>query len=79
MAENTVKIDISFQALLAAVSSLERAEKQELWELLETELFADEEDTPDDLAEIQTARADYATGDYTTFDQYAAQRTSRFE
>ncbi len=76
MAENTVKVDISFQALLAAVSSLERAEKQELLDFLETELFADEEDTPADLAEIQAARADYAAGDYTTFDQYAAQRAS---
>ena len=79
MAENTVKVDISFQALLAAVSSLERAEKQELLDFLETELFADEEDTPADLAEIQAARADYAAGDYITFDQYAAQRASRPE
>lgn len=79
MAENIVKVDISFQALLTAVLSLERAEKQKLWEFLETDLFANEEDAPEDLVEIQAARADYAAGDYITFDQYAAERASRSE
>lgn len=49
MAENTVKVDISFQALLAAISSLEIAEKRKLWELLEAELFPDDEDSPEDV------------------------------
>ncbi|MGP1382041.1 MAG: hypothetical protein ACTS2F_00695 [Thainema sp.] len=79
MAENIVKVDISFQALLTAVLSLERAEKQKLWEFLETDLFPDEEDSPEDLAEIEAARADYTAGDYITFDQYAAERASRYE
>lgn len=79
MAENIVKVDISFQALLTAVLSLERAEKQKLWEFLETDLFPDEEDSPEDLAEIEAARADYKAGDYITFDQDAAERASRSE
>lgn len=77
MAENTVKVDISFRSLLAAVSSLELAEKRELWELLDAELFPDQEDFPEDIAEIQTARADYRAGDYTTFDQYMVRRANR--
>ena len=77
MAENTVKIDISFQSLLKAVSSLEIAEKHQLLELLEAELFPDDEDSPEDLAEIQAARADYKAGDYTTFDRYMAKRANR--
>jgi hypothetical protein len=77
MAEHLVKIDISFQSLLEAVSSLGIAEKQQLWEFLEAELFLDKDDSPGDIAEIQAARADYKAGDYTTFDQYVAQRADR--
>jgi hypothetical protein len=77
MAENTVKVDISFQSLLGAISSLGIAEKHKLWELLEAELFPDDEDSPEDIAEIQAARADYKARDYTTFDQYMAQRANR--
>ncbi len=77
MTENTVKVNISFQSLLEAVSSLGIAEKHKLWELLEAELFPDDEDSSEDIAEIQTARADYKAGDYTTFDQYVAQRANR--
>ena len=64
MAENTVKVDISFQALLEVISLLEVAEKYKLWEFLEAELFLDEVDSSEDRAEIQAARADYKAGDY---------------
>ena len=77
MAENTVKVDISFQSLLEAISSLGVAEKHRLWELLEAELFPDDEDSPEDIAEIQAARADYTAGDYTTFGEYKAHRAER--
>jgi len=77
MAEHTVKIDISFQALMEAVSSLATVEKRQLWEQLGAELFPDDEDSPEDIAEIEAARADYEAGDFVTFDQYMAQRTSR--
>lgn len=77
MTESTVKVDISFQSLLEAVSSLGTAEKHQLWELLEAELFPDDEDSPEDMAEIQAARADYEAGDYITFDEYNGQRAER--
>jgi hypothetical protein len=77
MADNTVKVNISFQSLLDAVSSLGIAEKHQLWELLEAELFPDDEDSPEDIAEIQAARADYKAGDYMTFDEYKAHRAER--
>lgn len=77
MNEDTVKVDISFQSLKIAISSLGTAEKRQLWELLEAELFQDDEDSPEDLAEIQSARADYNAGDYMTFDEYRVQRTER--
>jgi len=75
MAENTVvKVDISFRSLLEAVASLEVSEKRELWQLLEAELFPEEEYSLEDLADIQAARADYEAGDYMTFDRYKLQK-----
>jgi hypothetical protein len=76
MAENTVKLDIPFQSLIAAISSLKTAEKHQLLEFIEAELFP-EEDDPDDIAEIQAARADYRASEYTTFDRYIAERANR--
>lgn len=77
MTENTVKVDISFRSLLEAISSLNIAEKHQLWKLLEAELFPDDEDSTEDIAEIQAARADYKAGDYMTFDEYKVQRAER--
>jgi hypothetical protein len=77
MAEKIVKVDITFQSLLEAILSLEIAEKQKLWELLEAELFPEEEDSPEDIAEIEAARADYKAGDCTTFDEYMNQRVKK--
>jgi hypothetical protein len=77
MAENTVTTDISFPSLLKAISSLGVAEKHQLLEFVEAELFPDEEDSPEDIAEIQAARDDYRAGDYTTFDRYMTDRANR--
>jgi hypothetical protein len=74
MAENILKIGVSLESLQEAILSLGMAEKRKLWTLLEAELSVDEEDSPEDIAEIQAARTDYAGGDYMTFDQYRSQR-----
>lgn len=81
MAENTVKVGISFESLLEAISSLAVPEKRKLWEFLEAELFQDrdeeDENNPETIAEIQAARTDYQAGNYLTLDQYLAQRESK--
>jgi hypothetical protein len=74
MAENILKIGVSLESLQEAILSLGVTEKRKLWALLEAELFTDEEDSPEDLTEIQAARTDHARGDYMTFDQYRTQR-----
>ena len=76
MTRSNAKTDVSFQSLRVAISSLEITEKQELWELLDAELFPDDEDSLEDVAEIEAARADYQAGNYTTFDQYMAQKAN---
>ncbi len=54
MSEHNVKVDISFRSLLEAVSLLDINDKRELWQLLEAELFPEEEyaleDTADSIA-----------------------------
>jgi hypothetical protein len=77
MIENTVKVNISFQSLLETVSSLKVAEKHQLLEYLEGELFADDEDTEAEMSEIKAARQEYRSGEYITFDLYVAQRENR--
>ncbi len=77
MTENTVKVEISFQSLLEAISSLEIAERYKIGEFLEAELFANEEDSSEDIAAIEAARDDYKAGDYTTFDRYMARRANK--
>ncbi len=77
MPENTVKLEcqVDFEALLAAVSSLNKTDKHKLLEILEDQLFDDAlENDPELIAEIEAARADYAAGDYITFEAYLAQR-----
>jgi ABC-type amino acid transport substrate-binding protein len=71
-----VKLEIQFESLLAAVSSLKTAEKHRLLEMLEDELFDDDdlENDPETMADIEAARADCAAGDYITFEEYLAER-----
>jgi hypothetical protein len=76
MVERTLKIGVSLESLQEAILSLETVEKRKLWALLEAELFADEEDSPEDVAEIQAARTDYEAGNYMTFNEYRVQRAT---
>jgi hypothetical protein len=79
MPENTVKLEIQFESLLTAVSSLKPAEKHRLLEMLEKELFEDDslENDPEAMADIQTALADYAAGDYLTHQEFMAQQRNQ--
>ena len=77
MTGNTVKLEqqVEFESLLVAVSTLNKADKHKLLEILEDQLFDDAlENDPELIAEIETARAEYAAGDYITFEEYLAQR-----
>ena len=69
MPEQTVEIDIPFQTLIAAFSALDHEENQKIWEVLDAELFLDDEYSPQALADVEAARAAYETGDYITVAQ----------
>jgi hypothetical protein len=77
MSEHTVKLEqpVEFESLLAAVSTLNQADKHKLLEILEDQLFDDAlENDPELMAEIEAARAEYAAGDYLTYQEFMAQR-----
>jgi ABC-type amino acid transport substrate-binding protein len=78
MAENTVKLEIQFETLLAGVAQLGVKEKHQLWEYLDAELFEDDDELDAQaLADIEAAYADYAAGDYLTIQEYRAQRVRK--
>lgn len=76
MATGSVKIEIPFEALLAAVSTLSADEKRHLMALLDDQLM-EEEGSPEEEAAVAEARAQIDAGDYVTLDDFmAGKRTS---
>lgn len=71
-----IKLQLSLDTLLEAISSLNLEEKRQLQELIEQQIFEAEEalyeDDPETQAEIQAVRSEYAAGDYLTIDEYLA-------
>ena len=79
MTVETVRLQIPFESLVDAISSLGLEEKRRLWKLLDEEIAQAEEDLleedPTIQAEIQEARTAYQTGDYQTIEEYIANRS----
>ena len=77
----TINLQITFEALVGAISSRDPAEKRKLLELLETQLFEQEEaaytEDADTLHEMQAVKAEYEAGRYTTFDDFLTSGLSR--
>ncbi len=68
----TVKLQLSFETLIEAISSLDLEEKQQLQEIIEQQIFEEEdemEQNPQILAEIVEARKAYQDGEYQTIQE----------
>ena len=69
-----VNLQIPFESLIAAISSLNLQEKHKLLEFLEEQLLEDEEDlmeqNPQIISEIAEARQAYQNSDYQTIQEY---------
>jgi hypothetical protein len=67
-----VQVQLSLEALAEAISSLDLKEKRQLQELIEQQIFADEEalyeDDAETEAEIEAVRAEYRNGEFITLD-----------
>lgn len=76
-----VKLQLSIETLVEAISSLNLEEKCQLQEIIEQQIFEAEEAVyEDDLEtkkEIQAVRAEYATGESITMDEYIAKRSNQ--
>ncbi len=81
MTIETVRLQIPFESLIDAISSLGLEEKRKLWQLLDEEIAQAEEDLLEEdprlQAEIQEARTAYQTGDYQTIEEYIANRSGK--
>ncbi|MFM7439159.1 MAG: hypothetical protein ACKO2V_11245 [Snowella sp.] len=70
----TINLKIPFASLTEVIDSLDLSQKQQLLEILEQQIFEEEEATYQDdeeiLAELQTVRDEYQSGDYVTLEQY---------
>jgi hypothetical protein len=75
----TFNLAIPFDFLLQAIAKLSPADKQRLWEFLDTDLHDSADGTldPDEEAEVATAYAEYQAGDFVTLDEYTSQRSQR--
>jgi hypothetical protein len=70
----TVKLQLSLETLIEAITSLDLKEKCRLREVIEQQIFEAEEELYEDdretIAELQSVRAEYEAGDYLTLDEY---------
>lgn len=69
----TVNIPIPFDALIKAIQSLGLEDQQKLLEILEDQIFTAEEDwenIPEIIAEVDSAKTAYQTGDYLTLEEF---------
>jgi len=79
MTQTTIQLQIPFDSLVNAISTLAIEDEIQLLQLLETEIAQLEEDRleedPTVLAEIEASRTAYQAGDYQTLDRYMASRS----
>lgn len=78
MAAGTVKLTVSFDALIEAITMLSVEEKRRLMELLDDQLM-EEEGGPEEEAAVAEARAQFEAGEYVTLDEYLAERKDTAE
>ena len=75
----TFNLAIPFDFLLQAIAKLSPADKQRLWEFLDTDLHdsTDEAFNPEEEADVAAAYAEYQAGEFVTLDDYTSQRAQR--
>ena len=69
---------MSIEILIEAVSALDIDQKHKLADILDRQILEHEdehyEESKETIAEIATAKAEYAAGDYVTYDEYVSSR-----
>lgn len=77
----TVSLQISLESLIAAVSALSSKDKRTVLDILDQQIFeeeeADYEEDSETAAEVAASKAEIAAGEYTTFDDYLSSHVSK--
>lgn len=80
MVSDMAKLQIPFESLMDAITSLGLEEKRKLLDLLEDQIAEAEEDLleqdPTVQAEVEEARRAYRAGEYRTIQEYIASRSA---
>lgn len=68
----------SLESLVLAISTLTLKDKEKLIDIIEQQIFEEEEENYEEdaetAAEIEKVKAEYEAGDYVTIDEYMASR-----
>ncbi|QGZ91287.1 hypothetical protein [Microcystis aeruginosa] len=76
-----VRMQVSLESLIEAITSLNVEGKRKLLEILEDQIFEAEEDSmendPQVLAEVEEARKAYQIGDYQTIQAYITNQSEQ--
>ncbi len=81
MTDTIATVEVSFEALVKAISALSLKDKNRLWEMLYAQIEQAEEDLmeqdPEVKARIEQALRGYEAGDYITIQEYMAQQRQK--
>lgn len=76
-----VRMQVSLESLIEAITSLNVEGKRKLLEILEDQIFEAEEDSmendPQVLAEVEEARKAYQIGNYQTIQEYITNQSEQ--
>ncbi|MGV2387499.1 MAG UNVERIFIED_CONTAM: hypothetical protein LVR29_01635 [Microcystis novacekii LVE1205-3] len=76
-----VRMQVSLESLIEAITSLNVEVKRKLMEILEDQIFEAEEDVmendPEVLAEVEEARKAYQIGNYQTIQEYITNQSEQ--
>lgn len=77
----TISLQIPIESLISAIDTLTLEDQQKLLEVLEQRIFAAEEaayqEDDETAAEIRAVQAEYEAGEYSTLDDYLAERAKK--
>lgn len=72
-----IKLELTLDKLIEAINSLDFEEKCQIREVIEQQIFEQEEenyqDNSDTIAELELVRKEYQQGEYVTLHQFLAQ------
>jgi hypothetical protein len=73
MANTTIKLEITFEALVKAIAGFDIDDKLRLLDILDEQIAQYQENHPKFREDVEQANAEYEAGNFLTLDDYMAQ------